>query len=409
MKRKISLLLVLGLVLTSLVACKAPKKDEVSDKAPNNEVEDENEETSIRVQVEKGSKNHYEKAANRVKEQYPDTNIEFIETTSKDHLDLLGEKDSKDEEIADIFTISLDDLYSLEEKHQAYPMNIKTLVNFINVKNAEANDINTIKDIEFTELSNEDILIPIFDTWYGIAFMNAGKIELLTEMESGEFYSDMTRDFSELNVNQEEIFKAMYNYWYYSQEEESLLFSKEEYLAFMDDSFKTGGVTSIRPGDINARDYLSEIAGGNIDILPIESLVVMGNSLSQWKDGDRLAINARIKDHKDKMEIAEAMVEEIVNPEYAIDLFKDTGKILQDISLETYTKSDLDDRDKDFIKAAYLSYEKAIDPPVSKEWQRVADTWEKAILSWNSLKPTTVEEAYKILQDEFKDMLNSIN
>ena len=61
-----------------------------------------------------------------------------------------------------------------------------------------------------------------------------------------------------------------------------------------------------------------------------------------------------------------------------------------------------------FLKASYKSYEEAINRTVSMEWEIVADTWEKAIITWDTSNPQTVEDAYKILQDEFKEMLNNI-
>lgn len=451
MKRKITLFLILSLLITSLAACKDPNKNSEINNGSNDEVieDDEgkkdnnkDEKITITVQVEKEWREYYEKAADRVKDRYPNANIEFIEKSTVEHIELLDNINPEDEKVADLFTLPLERLYDMEKKYvlgqldaksiaenlnisdhydkglgaqfkvddryMAFPMNIKTLLNFVNTKNAQANDIDTVKDIEFTELSNEDILIPLFDIWYGISFMNATNIELLTKVEPYEFYSDMTRYFSELSVDEEETFRAIFNYWYYSQKEDSKLFSKDEYMDFMDTSFKTGGNTSLRPGSIKSKKHLSKLAEGEINILPIEKLVVMGNPLLQWKDGDGLAINTRIKDDNDKKEITKAMIEEIVNRDYALEFFKETGKILENMDLETYINSDLNERDKKLIKVSYKSYEDAEKRPASKEWEKVSATWEKAILSWNTLNPQTVEEAYEILQYEFKDMINSI-
>ncbi len=40
------------------------------------------------------------------------------------------------------------------------------------------------------------------------------------------------------------------------------------------------------------------------------------------------------------------MIEEIVNPEYAVEFFKATGKILENVSVNEYLDSDLPEVDK---------------------------------------------------------------
>jgi len=54
--------------------------------------------------------------------------------------------------------------------------------------------------------------------------------------------------------------------------------------------------------------------------------------------------------------LAEAMICEIVNPEYAVDLFKAAGKILENVPYDVYAASDLDDVEKSLIKAVLESY-----------------------------------------------------
>ena len=169
---------------------------------------------------------HYEKAAERVKEVYPDATIEFIVTGSFDHLDVLDATDVTNKDVADVFAIPADRIYGLaqnealaamdaktmaenvggfsnydeglggnfnvEGDYLAFPMNIETLIIFANKSNAEAHGIDLSKTIEFTELEAEDMLIPVFDAWYGVAVTNSAEIELLGKDESGNLFSDLT-------------------------------------------------------------------------------------------------------------------------------------------------------------------------------------------------------------------------
>ena len=103
------------------------------------------------------------------------------------------------------------------------------------------------------------------------------------------------------------------------------------------------------------------------------------------------------------------MIKEIVNPKFATDLYKSTGKILENVKNDDYQKSDLPDSDKKIIEATIKSYEKAPARPLFKEWGNVWDTYKNAILSWNSVKPANEEEAYKQLQASFKSMMANFN
>ncbi|MDG2769637.1 hypothetical protein P7M38_24160, partial [Vibrio parahaemolyticus] len=202
---------------------------------------------SITVQVEPSWKPYYEAAAQRVIEKNPEAVIEFIEIPSFDHLDVLDATDVTNPDVADVFAIPADRIYGLSRnealaaldaktmaaniggfddfdaglggnfnidgEYLAFPMNIETLVNFVNTKNAENLGIDLTKDIEFTELGYQDMLIPAFYAWFGVSFTNAAGLELLGKDDAGNLYSDMTKDFSELNDQQKAVFTALYNYW----------------------------------------------------------------------------------------------------------------------------------------------------------------------------------------------------
>ncbi len=438
MKKRIGILLVLILILGVLPACSSKdKKIEVEDeqkeeiKEEPNEAEDSNleDENIVRVQIEEEWESYYKDAAKRVKKKQPDAKIIFIKKDRDEYIDSLEKGDLSDENTADLFTLPWNKINLLSEKNilaelnarsiaenlninknydekLVFPMNINTILNFTNIDNSETNSINYLSGIEFTELSNQDILIALFKFDYGVSFMNGANINLLGKTETEEYSSDLTKDFSELSANQQEIFNAIYNYWYYSKKEKSLLFDEDKYLNYMDLSFEKGGGTSILVNKMTERKRLEDLVGQeNLDILPLESIVVMGNNIVQYKDGDALAINKRIEEDENKMTIAELMIEEIVNPQYAVEFFKGTGKILENTNLDEFLDSDLEDRDKDFIGLVYRSYEDALEIPKNLQIEEISESWESGILSWNSLEPANVEEAYKILQDEFKSMI----
>ena len=102
------------------------------------------------------------------------------------------------------------------------------------------------------------------------------------------------------------------------------------------------------------------------------------------------------------------MIKEIVNPEYAVDLFNATGKILENATIETYEDSDLSDIQKEIIAATYESYNEAPARPLFSEWGQVWDTWKNALLSWNSVQPETVEDAYNEIKASFDAMMTNI-
>ena len=67
----------------------------------------------LSVQVEEAWLPHYEKAAERVKEQFPNAEIEFKTLGAFDHLDIIDATDASNEDVADLFAIPADRLYGL--------------------------------------------------------------------------------------------------------------------------------------------------------------------------------------------------------------------------------------------------------------------------------------------------------
>ena len=442
MKRFGILLLVVVLSL-SMVACgnKEPASTGEDESKTEGEVVEIKE--TITVQVEEEWLPHYEAAAERVKEIHPDATIEFIVTPSFDHLDVLDATDVTNKDVADVFAIPADRIYGLaqnealaamdakamaenvggfsnydeglggnfnvEGDYLAFPMNIETLIIFANKANAEAHDIDLSSSIEFNELEAEDMLIPVFDAWFGVAVTNSAEIELLGKDDSGNLFSDLTSDFDELPKEKQEVFTALFDYWKAHNEAKTSLWDEDAAWGYMDSAFSSGGDASLRLEGPWSTGSLSNLAndGEDLEILPINNVTINGRPLAHWKGGWGLAINSRVEENEEKMLLSQKFIEEVVNPEYAVDFFKATGKILENVPLSAYEDSDLSDTDKVVIGAVIESYENAPARPLFLEWGSVWDTWKNAILSWPNTKPATVEDAYKEIKASFDAMMQN--
>lgn len=430
MKKALSLLLVMVLVL-SMAAC--TKKEPVISNVT----------AEISVQVESDWLEYYEAVAERVKATNPNATITFIETGSFDHLDVLDATDVTNKDVADVFAIPADRIYGLSNnealaaidaktmannlggfsdydaglggnfnidgEYLAFPMNIETLIIFANTANAEAKGIDLSKKIEFTELSHEDMLVPVFNAWFGVALTNAADIEMLGKDDSGKAYSDLTKDFADLTKDQQEVFTALFDYWKANKTAGTSLWDKDATWGYMDTEFTSGGKNSLRLEGPWSTGNLSALAndGSDLAILPINQVTIAGKPLAHWKGGWGLAINARNEGDKDKMALASKFIEEVVNPEYAVDFFSATGKILENVKVAEYTKSSLSEVDKTVIESVIKSYEDAPARPLFTEWGAVWDTWENGMLSWSSVNPGSVEEAYSLVKASFEAMMGN--
>ena len=400
----------------------------------------------ISVQVEEGWKAYYEETVKRVMEKNPDIKIELKESGSFDHLDIIDSTSATNADVADVFAIPADRFDGLRQNevlaalpaaemakelggfdnfdeglggafkdgddYLAFPYNIETLVTFVNTKNAEANNVDYKNPMELTAQQDPaSILLPLNNAWFGVAPNNAGGIELLSEKD-GSFMSTYSGAYNELTADQKAVFDGMYAYWKLQNDNNTALLDKDAGGGYIDDQFKTGGKGVARldgPWAAGGDSIIAkEIQAGNVEIYPVNHLTVAGKEFSQWKGGWALVANSRIEDDADKMKIAEEFIKELVNPERAVDLYRATGKILENAKLEQYTGSDLSDTDKKLIENVLESYEVSVPRPLFKEFGGVWETWENSILSWNSLKPATPEDAYKELNASFTDLLQQI-
>lgn len=439
----------LAFILGACGGGKDANKDTDKDQKPETETSETAEPTDvsgkISVQVEEAWLPHYEEAAKRVKEKYPNAEIEFKTVASFDHLEIIDQTDASNEDVADLFAIPADRLYGLhkndvlgaidsqtlqkeiggwddfdkgiggnfkiDDEYFAFPYNIESLITYINTANAKEKNIDIEKPIEINDVADEStVLFPLFDAWYGVAATNSSNIELLGKADDGSLFSDMTKEWKDLEPEKQATIKGLYDYWKKHHEAKTPLFDSEAGWAYIDNTFTTGKGGVARIGGAWDVATISKQAGeGNLAIKPIGNLTLAGKPLAHWKGGWGLAINARIEEDKNKVALANAMIKEIVNPEYAVDLFKATGKILENVNADTYAQSDLSDSDKAVIAATIESYQNSPARPLFQEWGDVWDTYKNAILSWNSTEPKSEEEACNELKASFDSMMANFN
>lgn len=452
MKKLLSIVLILVMVV-AMTAC-APQKTDATTAAPDTtgteaattgaatEGGSDNAAT-LSIQAETGWMPYYEAVIERVKAQYPKATFKLIEVGAFDHLDTIDKTDVTNSDVADVFALPADRIAGLAKNqalaaldakamaealggfgdydkgfggnlmvdgdYLAFPMNIETLILFANSANAEANGVDLSKVNELTEMNALDLLMPAFNAWFGVAVTNTADIELLGKQADGSLYSDLTADWKDLPAEKQAVFTALFTYWKAHNDAQTGLWDKDGAGGYMDSEFKTGGKNSLRLEGPWSTGSLSTLAGegADLDILPIGQVTVNGKPLAHWQGGWGLGVNARIEGKADEMELASAVIKEIVNPEYAVDFFKATGKILVNVDVDTYLGFDLPESDKEVISAVIKSYEGAPARPLFAEWGSVWDTWQNALLSWSAVKPDTVEDAYVQVQASFKAMMQN--
>lgn len=397
----------------------------------------------ITVQAEKGWMDHYEKAAQRVEAKIPNSDIVLVEQGAFSTFEIIDSTDITNPDVTDIYAVPSDRVESLYKKdslaeidaislaneiggwddfenglassfkidggYYAFPMNIETLIVFVNTKNAQARGIDLTQPIEFSTLAYDDMLVAPWDLWYGISFLNRLDITLLGKDNNGKFYSEFSKSYNELNEDTRKVFDTLFDYWKQHEENSTDLWDKNATWSYIEEKFKDETVLRL-DGPWSTTPLIESLGGNeNLDVVPINQVTVNGKPLDHWKSGWGLAINPRIEGDADKMKVALEMIKEIVNPKYAVDLFKSTGKILENVSEETYQQSDLDELDKKVITSVINSYKLASPRPTLSEWSEVWGSWENAILSWSSIKPQTPEQAYQAVQSSFKAMLDTLN
>lgn len=431
--KKLSWLFVLA---SSLLIVSCGEKEEVATSGEGIKAE-------ITVQAEEAWVPYYEAAIARVKEKNPDAKIEIKTVGSFDHIGVIDNTDSSNADVADVFAYPADRMISLNQKEAlasmdskaladriggftnfdnglggmlqvdgdyiGFPMNIETLLNFINTTNAKEAGIDYSKSVEMTTAPFNSVNIPVIDAWFAVAVVNSSNIELLGKNSDGTFFSDMTKEFSELTPEQQATITGLFEYWQAASKEKAPLFDASSVWGYLDEQFKTGGKTAVRIEGPWSAVNLTNLAGEeNIAVAPIGRVTFKGQPLRHWQGGWALGINSRLEEDADKYALAVEVIAEIMNPMYAADFYKAAGKIMPNVTVEEYAKTDLSDTDKNIISAVVEGYGDAVARPLFLEWGQVWDTWKNSILSWDSKKPTSPEEAYKEIKASFDAMMENL-
>lgn len=440
MKKLLVTLLVAATTL-NLVACGSSNKGGETSEGGTNETTGNDAKVELTVQVEEGWVPYYEQVKETVVGKYPNADIKFITTGSFDHLDVLDASDPTNPDVADVFALPADRLYGLannnalasidtetmaanvggfkdfkgglggnfnvDGEYLAFPYNIETLIGYVNVANAEAAGIDFSKPIEITSVKADQILTTVHDCWFGVAFANSANLELLGHNDAGELYSDATKEWSELTEDQQKLFTALYDYWKLHDTNKTDLWDKEAAGGYIEEQFKTGGTDVVKIDGPWATTGVKDLVGdaSNLEIIPLTNVTVNGKPLTHWKGGWGLGVNARVEEDADKMAVAQAFIEEIVNPANAQELFKYTGKILENVEPSAY--EGIDELEKKVIDATYAGYEQAENRPLFTEWGSVWDSWQNALLSWSSTQPKDAEAAYNEVKASFEAMMSS--
>ncbi|NLW52550.1 MAG: extracellular solute-binding protein [Tissierellia bacterium] len=454
-KLKSLLALMLALVLV-LAACGGDKPNTETPTTGEEEKPTEGETTEtpaaklkgeISVQAEEPWVAYYQKAIDKIVAENPDAKINIKTVGSFDHIGVIESTDATNQDVADVFALPADRFTGFADNdilaaldaqamarelggfadydaglggnlkvgddYLAFPFNIETLVTFVNTKNAEAAGTDHTKPYELTEQKDAaTVLLPLFDAWFGVAPNNAGGIELLAKDDDGKFVSTYAAPYDGLTADQKAVFDAIYGYWKLNKDAATTLFDAEAGWGYIDHEFTAGGKGQIRlegPWATSGDGIIAkEVAAGNVAVYPIGHITIGGKPLTHWQGGWTLAVNSRIEEDADKMALATALIKELVNPANAVELYKATGKILENVTVDVYEASDLTDVDKSVIKNVLESYKVSPPRPLFKEYGQVWDTWKNAVLSWNSVNPADPAAAYEQLNASFTSMMQQI-
>jgi len=405
----------------------------------NSKKEEAAKNVSITVQAEAGWVGYYQAAIDRVVAKNPGATIKIIEMPSFDHLDVIDATDVTNPDVADVFALPGDRIYPLSRNealapidakaiaaktggfgdydnglggafkidgdYLAFPMNIETLIVFANQANADTYGVDLTKDVEFTSLPAGQMLIPAFNAWFGVAVTNAGDIEMLGK-NGDKLFSDLVLDWKDLPAEKKAIFEALYTYWSELDALGTPAWDNSAGWGYMDEQFKPGGSCVLRiEGPWSTGSLTGHAGEDNIRILPINQVKVNGKPLLHWKGGWGVGVNARLEGQDAEMALAQALIAELINPAYAVDFFKASGKIMANVKTSAYLDSNLSKADKVVVEAVLASYKNAPARPLFTEWGQVWGTWENSLLSWSSVKPESPEAAYNLVKASFDAMM----
>ncbi len=434
MKKLLSLVLVAVLSL-SLVACGGKTTTEPTEPTEPTET------VTISVQAEGGWVSLYEEVAQVIMDKYSWANIVIKETGSFDNINLIGSTSATNEEVTDVFALPLDKMYGLNQNfvlaslpvkemaeriggfgdydkglggefqvdgdYLAFPLNVETLITFINKTNAETAGLDPMATVEINDVDGDTVLIPAWNTWFGVAMLNSANIELLGMNEDGSFFSDLTAEWADLTPEHQEFFTGLFNYFKKHQEMESPLFTGDDAWGYMDENFKTGGMNVFRIDGPWGTNGLKDLASEeSIAVAPIGNITLNGNPLKHWKSGWALGVNSRIEEDEWKMKLALEFIEEIMSQERSAQWFDVAGKITPNAADDAY--ANLDAVSQAVVEKVMESYDAASKRPLFKEWDQVWGTWQNAAKSWASENPADAEAAYNLIKASFDALLSQL-
>ncbi|MBU3137453.1 hypothetical protein KPL39_14375 [Clostridium gasigenes] len=430
--KKLLVSLLIATTTLSVIGCSSGKKEEGA----------ANKEVALSVQVEEAWLPYYETVKETVVKKYPKAKIEFVKIGSFDHLDVIDKTDATNKDVADVFSLSADRLYGLAKnqvlasldtekmaeevggfkdfkgglggnlqvdgEYLAFPYNIETLLGFVNVANAKASGIDTTKPVEMTTLKYNQLLSVVHDAWFGVAIANSANFEFLSKDADGKFASDATKPWAELTSEQQKMFEGLFNYWKAHNEGKTTLWDKDAAGGYIDEQFKTGGTDAIKIDGPWGTPAVKKLIPDekNIEITPLTNITFNGKPLTHWKGGWGLGINARVEEDAAKMEVATAFIKELVNPANAKELFKVTGKVLENVEPSAY--EGVNELDRKVIDATYEGYKNAVARPLFSEYGQVWATWQNSLLSWSAKNPANAEAAYNEVKAGFDAMMGTI-
>lgn len=395
---------------------------------------------TISVQAEGTWKPYYEAAIATLKTKFPGSTINLVEVGAFPNLDTIDKTDATNPDIPDVFAVPADRLPSMINKealaplpteemaaevggytdfksvgsimkdgndYLAFPMNIETLINFVNPANAKTLGVDLTKPFDVKDQKGIELGVQAFNAWFGVAFTNAAGIELLAKDDAGKFMSDLTKDWADLGAEKQGVITELFNYWKRVYDKSPELWDTAAAGGKISEGFKDGGeVAFIIDGPWATPDLVKNVP--DLDVLPLSNITVNGLPLKQWQGLWGLGVNSRIEGDKAKMTLATELIKELVNPANAEEFFKATGKILPNVPVETYEASGLSAIEKKTIAATIESFKTSEYRPLFAEWGGVWTTWENGMISWNNTKPANAEAAYKALQDSFKAMMGNL-
>lgn len=395
---------------------------------------------TITVQGEGPWKPYYEAAIATLKTKFPASTITLVEVGAFPNLDTIDKTDATNPDVPDVFAVPADRLPSMINKealaplpaeemaaavggytdfesigsilkdgndYLAFPMNIETLITFVNPANAKTLGIDLTKPFDIKNQKGTELGVQAFNAWFGVAFTNAAGIDLLGKDAAGKFTSDMTKDWKDLGADKQGVITELFNYWKRVYDKNPQLWDTAAAGGKISESFKDGGqVAFIIDGPWATPDLVKNVPG--LDVLPLSHITVNGLPLKHWQGLWGLGVNSRLEGDKAKMTLATELIKELVNTKNAEAFFKATGKIMPNVTAADYEKSGLSAIEKKTIAAVIESFKTSENRPLFGEWGGVWNTWENGMISWNNTKPANAEAAYKALQDSFKALMGTL-